>query len=278
MMLSAPHNSRTDVLVPFAGHFRETSPYQGLRPRGTSDWLMIYTKNGSGYCVAGGQTLSLQAGDLVLIEPGHPHRYGVPGKGGFWDLFWVHFIARAEWRPIFTAWPVVEPGYRLFNLKESARAALLRIFPVIIRHAGAQTSHTDLVAMHYLERLMLALHEANPEKSLPILDPRLLRATQFIQANLDGTISLDALAAVAGLSKFRLSHLFSEQLGVAPHQFILNQRLRNACDLLENTKLNIGEIAYASGFSSPAHFSQQFKARMHCSPGAFREKRPLPQG
>ena len=65
-------------------------------------------------------------------------------------------------------------------------------------------------------------------------------------------------------------HKFKELTGFSPQQFLLNQRLLAAKELLQNSRLSCTEIAYRCGFSTSAQFSMLFKTHLGMSPLAFR--------
>ena len=78
------------------------------------------------------------------------------------------------------------------------------------------------------------------------------------------------VADAVRLSPSRLSHLFTEQLGVSPARFIEHRRIERAQALLESSSLPVYAIAEATGFSSQFYFSARFKAVTGTSPSAWR--------
>ena len=80
----------------------------------------------------------------------------------------------------------------------------------------------------------------------------------------------EATAGSVGLSTSRLAHLFREQSGQTPQQYLEGLRMQRATELLRRTGFSIKQIADAVGFESQFYFSQRFKARTHQSPSSFR--------
>lgn len=77
-----------------------------------------------------------------------------------------------------------------------------------------------------------------------------------------------------------LSKLFSEVRGITIEQFSILHRIEYAKELLCYNQLSISEIAYITGYSSPAHFSKSFKSTTGMSPKLFRtqnrhDRKPL---
>jgi len=62
-----------------------------------------------------------------------------------------------------------------------------------------------------------------------------------------------------GYSKSKLYRTMMSLIGVSPNSFLKNYRLNMAIELLDSQALNISEIAYQTGFSSPTYFSKCFQ-------------------
>ncbi|KFX06953.1 AraC family transcriptional regulator [Pectobacterium betavasculorum] len=98
----------------------------------------------------------------------------------------------------------------------------------------------------------------------------LRRSKMYIEEHLDQPLTLQALAAEAGLSEFHFARMFRQSVGMAPHQYVLKQRLARAEMLVRKSALSMTEIALVCGFSSGSHLSQQFKKEYGLTPSALR--------
>ncbi|HMH23017.1 MAG TPA: AraC family transcriptional regulator [Puia sp.] len=78
--------------------------------------------------------------------------------------------------------------------------------------------------------------------------------------------SLSALAKVSGLNEFKLKKGFRELFKTSVMDFLISYRLEMARDLLLNTGKNISEVAYETGYASPAYFGKAFKKKYGVSP------------
>jgi AraC-like DNA-binding protein len=72
------------------------------------------------------------------------------------------------------------------------------------------------------------------------------------------------------LSNSRYVAIFTQCMGMPPVRYILELRLRYACQLLESTDMSIKEISALSGYSDPHFFSKQFKKYIGVSPRDYR--------
>jgi AraC-like DNA-binding protein len=101
---------------------------------------------------------------------------------------------------------------------------------------------------------------------------RATHAALWLEANVDQTLSLDALAQRVQLSPFHFLRLFSSVLGVTPHQYLVQLRLREAARLLvEQHARHISDIAYSVGFGDLSNFVRTFRRAAGVSPRTFRQ-------
>ena len=103
------------------------------------------------------------------------------------------------------------------------------------------------------------------------LSPNVLRHVyEYIDANLETNIGLDAISKVAGLSRCHFVRAFRQSVGTTPHNFLMYRRFCKAVDFITSTDLPLAEIALAAGFSDQSHFSRRFRQYLGVSPSAFR--------
>ena len=94
----------------------------------------------------------------------------------------------------------------------------------------------------------------------------------YIHDHLAETISLDVLAAVAGLSRFHFARKFRTTIGTTPHAFVLQQRVERARTLLERAGTSLLDIAASCGFADQPHLTREFKKRIGVTPGRYRSR------
>ena len=104
----------------------------------------------------------------------------------------------------------------------------------------------------------------------PLADKRLGRVIEYMSANLADPLTLEGLAAEAGVSKFHFTRLFHAAVGMTPYVFLLELRLEAARTLLTGADLGLRDVAARCGFGRAAHFGTAFTKRFGMSPAAFR--------
>jgi transcriptional regulator GlxA family with amidase domain len=104
------------------------------------------------------------------------------------------------------------------------------------------------------------------------MDPRVLRVIDYIEANPDKKLVMDELAITMNISASRLRHLFSDQMGMSPKQYLITIRMEHARHLLENTLLNVKEVMTKVGINDESHFVRDFEKAFGLTPGRYRER------
>ena len=106
------------------------------------------------------------------------------------------------------------------------------------------------------------------EGGLP--ERQVLRVFEYINENLNQDIKLADLAQLLDISQFHFSHLFKQAIGISPYQYLIQQRIERAKQLLKQTERSIMEIALECGFNSHSHISKQFRQLTGITPTAYR--------
>ena len=93
---------------------------------------------------------------------------------------------------------------------------------------------------------------------------------EYINEHLERDIKLADLAQLLGMSQFHFSRMFKQSIGTAPYQYLLQQRVERAKQLLKQTERSIADIALDCGFNSHSHLSKQFRQLTGMTPTAYR--------
>jgi AraC-like DNA-binding protein len=95
--------------------------------------------------------------------------------------------------------------------------------------------------------------------------------TALVEENILNSMPLHQLAVLAGRSLSSFRRDFLSIYNMPPSQWIRQQRLEKAKDLLCSTTMSITDICYTTGFENIAHFSRLFKSHYRSSPSEFRQ-------
>jgi AraC family transcriptional regulator len=141
--------------------------------------------------------------------------------------------------------------------------------------------HPDRVSRLFVDHLTLAIvaHLAYSlggmkDRERPVRGGLALwqerRAKEFIDANLDGDISVMLLARACGLSAKHFARAFRQSTGLAPHQWLLQRRIDKAKRLLCDAQVPLADAALACGFADQSHLTRVFTRAVGLSPGQWR--------
>lgn len=275
-----------DMSIPAAdlvivGHYDKGPGYATRRTAGSPSWLLMWTQAGGGRVEQSGARLDTRPGDLVVLGSRAAHHYRTAERR--WRFWWVHFQPRPAWLTWLAPHAVAHGCYAVpgigFERVERAfqRAAADARWtghgappepadppqPVVATTAEAR----DLVLCAVEEVLLLASAAARPGGAG---DPRIRRVAELIAAEPAAPYTVASLARLVALSPSRFAHLFTEQTRRTPMQAVREARVRHAARLLEVTDLDIGQVAAASGFVSPFHFSRIFSREYGMPPRDYR--------
>lgn len=201
------------------------------------------------------------------------------GASSEWDITdrfeFVHlYVADAELRRLFSE--IFDRDARLMLLPEATFDEAPHLSHALARLANATHSNDRLLAEEAIiasvEQLFVDPRYGGERRIIlrgglaPILRHRLI---DYIETNLERTITLRQLATLVGLSEFHLQRMFSLSCGVSPYAFILNRRVERARRLLAGAE-PIAQIAADCGFSNQSHLSRSFKTVTGTTPLAYR--------
>jgi AraC-like DNA-binding protein len=148
---------------------------------------------------------------------------------------------------------LVSKTRRFFSLLEDEDSTLLResllisiLSMLIVRHAESPPRVRKVDAQH----------------------GAINRAREFISAHFDERLTLEDLSRAAGLSPFHFQRLFLKHTGMAPHDYLIRCRVKNAGRLLLEGR-GIARVAVDTGFVDQSHFTRVFKRIIGITPGTY---------
>ena len=217
-----------------------------------------------------GETLEATAGQLLVFNPGEPHRLSEPSAPVTARVLELtpEVVRRAM--DVEASHPVPRLPSRL---DDTLGADLLRAL-----HDALESGSTE--AERFLEQLVCHLVVAHGEEAesgppCPKLDLSSVQA--HLEQHLSSIPALDELAELAGGSRFQVVRAFKRDYGLPPLAYHLQLRLSRAKALLAEGR-PAAEVAFSTGFSDQSHLNRHFRRHTLLTPGAFaRQVRTAPQ-
>lgn len=246
------------------GHLRE-------RERGASQAIFIYCVRGEGWCEITGTRHIVRAGQVVIIPPEAPHAYGADDKQP-WTIHWFH--VQGALAPEYLAEMNVSTTNPVVHLGDDPQwLALFEEVLCAVEHGYTQQLllHASHALAHLLAVMVQHRHESWREQ--PDGPQKIGQTITYMKQHLNQALHLDALAALARLSRSRYTALFKEQTGYAPIDYFNRLRMHRACQLLDTTDLSVKAIAARLGYEDPLYFSRKFRLVNDTSPSEYRQLR-----
>jgi len=151
----------------------------------------------------------------------------------------------------------------------------LMVYGELAQAAGRGDSDIgiDEAAMLFVSRFVETTsgHPRKPQSATARDRRRAVESALWIDAHATGHVDLDTTATAAGVSSFHFLRLFSNVLGVTPHQYLVRARLRHAARLLADDTRSITSVAFDVGFGDLSNFVRTFHRAAGVSPRRFRE-------
>lgn len=205
------------------------------------------------------------AGDVIMVNPGEMHD-GAP----------LHGDPRG-WRMIYLDPAIVagEVEDEIVGLVEIVRPVARD--PRLARHfarlfACLTASRSDGLAreenlLRTLIYIMRQYGTARPSSSGP--SPCVTRALERLDSAPATSVSLAELAALSGVSRFHLLRGFAREVGITPHAYLVQRRVRLARQLMVDGQTPVQAAAQA-GFADQSHMTRAFARQLGITPGRYR--------
>ena len=165
----------------------------------------------------------------------------------------------------------------LANKQRGVRAALCH--DLYSAQHGVQDDNMNLLVMSAcvvtpelaceLADVFLQTSYVSREQAFGIPPRRLESIVEHIRNNLDKPLAVSDLSRIAAMSQSHFSKLFKLSTGLAPHQFVLEERIHRAKELLLEGNEKIVDIALGVGFENQAHFTTVFGNLVGMTPRQF---------
>lgn len=191
----------------------------------------------------------------------------MPGKTGFEVVEILKEDERTSHIPIILLTAKATQRDRIQGLRHGADAYLLKPF-------DQEELFVRLNKLIELRRRLQEKYKGFQPKDRETTNPDerfLQKLHQIVQQYLgDAEFNVERLSQAAGMSHTQLYRKLKALTDKTPTQFMTSIRLEAAKNLLRNSDLNISEIAYEVGFSSPNYFTRVFSNEFGKSPNKFR--------
>ena len=233
-----------------------------------------------------GSTFFLQPKDILFLNHHQPHCPVLIDRTKPYERIALHVSARTLaqlsspdlnlcecfTKDIFTVYHYSQEVYsRIFNLLYR----LLSVFP-------GSNSGDRLWGRAYLTELFVEISRSNSapfvysfnRDSTDLQMPTMVR--QYVLEHLEEPITIDQLASYFFMNQYSFMHAFKKCCGISPYQFILQQRLEAAMEMIKKG-IPLTSISHSCGFNDYSNFYRSFRKYFKASPRSFAENNKKPE-
>ncbi|NIF04457.1 AraC family transcriptional regulator [Chryseobacterium sp. Tr-659] len=167
-------------------------------------------------------------------------------------------------------WNIQLDEYFLFN-NQSLASATNNIMRIAMEDNTQKDIMADFALKELLIRLMQTQARSMVEKNIVRNRSRMGFVVDYIKRNLHQKLSIDSIAKLAYVSKSNFFRMFKDELGTSPNDFILQERINRAKELLAG-QISIKETAFQTGFSDTNYFTRVFKQLVGVTPKSYQNR------
>ena len=233
-------------------------------------FLFILAESGFGTITVRNQEYALSSGDCAFINCSEPYTHSTSDAP--WSLRWVH-LNGPTMNAVYEKY-LERSGSVMFSPAES------NIYTDLMDQLSASVLSDSYVRDMEIHQILSALLTQimkdcwNPESihKRTESDTGITQLRTYLSEHYREKISLEELSSRFFLSKFYLTKLFKEQYGITISDYILDQRIHHAKELLRFSDQSLEAIATECGFYDLPYFSRKFKKAEGISPSAYRNQ------
>ncbi|KEZ91843.1 AraC family transcriptional regulator [Lacrimispora celerecrescens] len=235
-----------------------------------------------------GKQYPLQYGDYLLIPPEVKHHpiFHSTGKTYQRIVLWIsrnYFETMCSWSEDFSySFRYVSENNhyhfrRDFVTFQNIQGRLLDLLEEIHGNKAFHKLNSELQIHSFMLLLNRITYDMLHQVPAVYENVLYLNLCDYINNHLEENLSLDHLASFFYASKYHISHVFKDNMGISLHQYILKKRLQASKNGILSG-IPFGELYHQYGFSDYTSFYRAFKKEFGLSPKEFREQAVLPKG
>ncbi len=272
----APPMDKVFLRPAFTIHYRRVRRVR-WKSEARSDYSALLLLDGNVRCQVNDLEIAISESGAVLLEPGMTATVsGLAAEFIVLTLSPAYVLDCAVRTRMFREQASISFRKNVFEGDERLAQLARNLATELLQEEAGQ----EIVVTALMEQLLVQLlrHHSTARRAeelelsrVGLVDRRIRRAVELMNAHLDRDLPLEEIAAAAYISPFHFARVFKKLTGATPHAYLATLRFARAQTLLAETDLNITEISARVGYSSPSHFTKAFRQATGLTPRAFRD-------
>ncbi len=250
--------------------FRATISEFAFHPHAHEEFFIALTETGLATPTYRGDRHVIGPGDLIVLNPEEAHAGGPPAEGSW--TYRALYPGSDLMREIMAEFPgdsLTMPEFGTDVVRDREVAARLRRFHRLSELPGSSLLEREAYLAATLVLLVSRYAAPRQAPRSPGRERRAIRLSrEYLEEHAEENVTLQALARFAGLSAFHLCRVFRDSVGMPPHSYQTQVRVRRAKSLLR-AGLPITQVAAEAGFYDQAHLTRHFKRIVGLTPGRY---------
>jgi AraC-like DNA-binding protein len=252
-----------------------TKPGYMAGPKRMDCYSLHLIKEGHLLLMEGDREIALRGGDLFCMYKGRSYTYSRDALCKKMTLSWLAFDGPGVDNLLDSIGFTSNEPYLRSRINSALLDALTELFQLIKTPSGNDDLFYALEVQGSLLKFFARLGQAAPmmRPASPAME-WVRQSIRYIELHAAEGLSVEQLAALAGMNRNYFSTAFAEQVGMSPLQYITQVRMDKAAELLDSTSASIAEIAYSIGYINPFSFTRAFAKYAGMPPSAYRSRLP----
>jgi len=243
---------------------------------------LAYILSGKGRYLVNDKEFDVEAGDLVICNPGVKHTHIITNPkeptiefiSGFTDFHFKNMAVNSI--------QLKDGGYILHTTSELKQEISMHCYAMIAEREGNKSGRYFMFKTHLMQMLLLVMREIDDAECCEQKgcnfetynkNYAVNRIINYLNENYEQKISLEQIAHNMYLSPVYISKIFKEETGESPINYLIKIRLERAKEiLLEDDDKSIKSIANNVGYDDVYHFSKLFKKYYGISPLYYKKR------
>ena len=227
-----------------------------------------YLVGGRGLLRVGRQTYAVHGGSFFLVRSGERPRLVMDRRAGITSRYVVSVESGAELPGLEVLTDLLLGPSRIIDIGPGKR----NFFEQLRARLSSGNRALIEAAKYQFLSFLLELAGSPGDAADDGKDEYIEEALRYMQEQIRRKITLEDICMKVNLSGSYFIRMFRRRLGTAPMKYFMELKLNVACNLLENTEMNVSEIAEYLGFSEEFYFSRAFKKYKGVAPSSYRRR------
>ncbi|MCX7657123.1 MAG: AraC family transcriptional regulator [Oscillospiraceae bacterium] len=234
-----------------------------------NSFLILFSQNGEGMLGSKKQSHNLKAGSIAFIDCSDGFKLDIY-ESRLWEfkyLLFNGFSAPAYFRLYY------QENFAVCETEQFPKASeFIDSIYAILRVKNNENSEiiiSKLITDLLTHIIMTRQFNLGAAKKIP---QYIAEIKNMFSENISKHYSLDELAQIYGISKYKLIYDFKKYLGCSPINYLIKLRIELSKELLKNSTSSVYQISSMVGIENPNHYISLFKKAVGMTPGEYRNK------